>query len=75
MNMKEKILELVRSHNSSLNDASNYLMDLKDSNKSRQDVYDTLEGLRSEVTEEEEDFILEIMDIVSGWCLTDKEIW
>jgi len=43
---------------------------------SQDELYSFLEKLRSDAkTESEEDRILEIMDLVCGWCSSDLQIY
>ncbi len=52
-----------------------YLVDLQNENVSQDELYSFLEKLRSDAkTEIEEDRILEIMDLVCGWCSLDLQI-
>ena len=53
-----------------------YLVDLQNKNVSQDELYSFLEELRSDAeTEIEEDRILEIMDLVCGWCSSDLQIY
>ena len=53
-----------------------YLVDLQNKNVSQDELYSFLEELRSDAeTEIEEDRILEIMDLVCGWCSWDLQIY
>ena len=53
-----------------------YLVDLQNKNVSQDELYSFLEELRSDAeTEIEEDRILEIMDLVCGWCSLDLQIY
>ena len=53
-----------------------HLIDLQNKNVSQDELYSFLEKLRSAAkTESEEDRILEIMDLVCGWCSLDLQIY
>ena len=53
-----------------------YLINLQNENVSQDELYSFLEELRSDAkTEIEEDRILEIMDLVCGWCSLDLQIY
>ena len=53
-----------------------HLIDLQNKNVSQDELYLFLENLRSDIkTESEEDYILEIMDLVCGWCSWDLQIY
>ena len=53
-----------------------YLINLQNENVSQDELYSFLEELRSDAkTEIEEDRILEIMDLVCGWCSLDVQIY
>ena len=53
-----------------------YLINLQNKNVSQDELYSFLEELRSDAkTESEEDRILEIMDLVCGWCSLDLQIY
>ena len=53
-----------------------YLINLQNKNVSQDELYSFLEELRSDAeTEIEEDRILEIMDLVCGWCSLDLQIY
>ena len=53
-----------------------YLINLQNENVSQDELYSLLEELRSDAkTESEEDRILEIMDLVCGWCSWDLQIY
>ena len=52
------------------------LINLQNENVSQDELYSFLEKLRSDAkTESEEDRILEIMDLVCGWCSWDLHIY
>ena len=43
---------------------------------SKNDAWQLLENIRATCGDEEkEDFVLELMDVVSGWCAPSKRIW
>ena len=53
-----------------------YLINLQNKNVSQDELYSFLEELRSDAKKEsEEDRILEIMDLVCGWCSWDLQIY
>lgn len=47
----------------------------KHSGGTQQEAYVTLEKVRDECEESQEDLILELMDFVSGFCSKDQRIW
>ena len=53
-----------------------HLINLQNKNVSQNELYSFLEKLRSDAeTEIKEDRILEIMDLVCGWCSWDLQIY
>ena len=53
-----------------------YIINLQNENVSQDELYSFLEKLRSDAeTEIEEDYILEIMDLVCGWCSLDLQVY
>jgi len=53
-----------------------HLINLQNENVSQDELYSFLGKLRSDAkTEIEEDRILEIMDLVCGWCSLDLQIY
>ena len=53
-----------------------HLINLQNKNVSQNELYSFLEKLRSDAeTEIKEDRILEIMDLVCGWCSLDLQIY
>ena len=53
-----------------------HIINLQNENVSQDELYSFLEELRSDAkTESEEDRILEIMDLVCGWCSWDLQIY
>jgi hypothetical protein len=52
------------------------LRDYRATGISREEVQDALECLRSQAQDEaQEDRILEVMDIVSGFCSAENSVW
>jgi hypothetical protein len=41
----------------------------------QQSAYETLATLRTRVSEERENRLLELMDLVSGWCSPQQRLW
>ena len=75
-NDKKILLELVKNQEKSLLDIKKHLIKLKNKDVSQDELYLFLENLRSDIkTESEEDYILEIMDLVYGWCSLDLQIY
>lgn len=75
-NDKKTLLEMVKNQDTPLLDIRDYLIDLKYKNVSKDELYLFLKNLRSNAkTESEEDYILEIMDLVCGWCSLDLQIY
>ena len=73
---KKLLLEIIKSQETSLLEIKEYLINLQNENVSQDELYSLLEELRSDAkTESEEDRILEIMDLVCGWCSWDLQIY
>lgn len=73
---KKLLLEIIKNQETSLSEIKKYLVDLQNENVSQDELYSFLEELRSDAkTESEEDRILEIMDLVCGWCSWDLQIY
>jgi hypothetical protein len=41
----------------------------------QESAYETLAAVRRRVSEEREDCLLELMDLVSGWCSPQQRLW
>ena len=66
---KKLLLEIIKNQETSLLEIKEYVINLQNENVSQDELYSFLEKLRSDAeTEIEEDYILEIMDLVCGWC-------
>ena len=73
---KKLLLEIIKNQDTSLLEIKEYLINLQNENVSQDELYSFLEELRSDAkTEIEEDRILEIMDLVCGWCSLDLQIY
>ena len=73
---KKLLLEIIKNQETSLLGIKEYIINLQNENVSQDELYSFLEELRSDVkTESEEDRILEIMDLVCGWCSLDVQIY
>ena len=73
---KKLLLEIIKNQEKSLLEIKEYLINLQNENVSQDELYSFLEELRSDAkTESEEDRILEIMDLVCGWCSLDLQIY
>lgn len=73
---KKLLLEIIKNQDTSLLEIKEYLINLQNENVSQDELYSFLEKLRSDAkTEIEEDRILEIMDLVCGWCSWDLQIY
>ena len=73
---KKLLLEIIKNQETSLLEIKEYLINLQNENVSQDELYSFLEKLRSDAeTEIEEDYILEIMDLVCGWCSLDLQIY
>ena len=73
---KKLLLEIIKNQDTSLLEIKEYLINLQNENVSQDELYSFLEKLRSDAkTENEEDRILEIMDLVCGWCSLDLQIY
>ena len=73
----EKLLSgIIKNQETSLLEIKEHLVNLQNENVSQDELYSFLEELRSDAkTEIEEDRILEIMDLVCGWCSLDLQIY
>ena len=66
---KKLLLEIIKNQETSLLEIKEYVINLQNENVSQDELYSFLEKLRSDAeTEIETDYILEIMDLVCGWC-------
>ena len=73
---KKLLSEIKKNQETSLLEIKEYLINLQKENVSQDELYSLLEELRSDAkTESEEDRILEIMDLVCGWCSLDLQIY
>ena len=73
---KKLLLEIIKNQETSLLEIKEYLINLQNENVSQGELYSFLEELRSDAKKEnEEDRILEIMDLVCGWCYWDLHIY
>ena len=73
---KKLLLEIIKDQETSLLEIKEHLINLQNKNVSQDELYLFLENLRSDIkTESEEDYILEIMDLVCGWCSLDLQIY
>lgn len=73
---KKLLLEIIKNQETPLLEIKKHLIDLQNNNVSRDELYSFLEKFRSDAkTEIEEDRILEIMDLVCGWCSSDLQIY
>lgn len=73
---KKLLSEIMKNQDTSLLEIKEYLINLQNENVSQDELYSFLEKLRSDAkTENEEDRILEIMDLVCGWCSLDLQIY
>lgn len=76
-NYNKKLLsEIIKNQETSLSEIKENLINLQNENVPQDELYSFLEKLRSDAkTEIEEDRILEIMDLVCGWCSSDLQIY
>ena len=73
---KKLLSGIMKNQDTSLLEIKEYLINLQNENVSQDELYSFLEKLRSDAkTENEEDRILEIMDLVCGWCSLDLQIY
>lgn len=73
---KKLLSEIIKNQGTSLLEIKKYLINLQNDNASQDELYSFLEKLRSDAkTESEEDRILEIMDLVCGWCSWGLQIY
>ena len=73
---KKLLLDIIKNQETSLLEIKECLINLQNENVSQDELYSFLEKLRSDAkTESEEDRILEIMDLVCGWCSWDLQIY
>ena len=73
---KKLLSGIMKNQDTSLLEIKEYLINLQNENVSQDELYSLLEELRSDAkTENEEDRILEIMDLVCGWCSLDLQIY
>ena len=73
---KKLLSEIIKNQETSLLEIKEHIINLQNENVSQDELYSFLEELRSDAkTESEEDRILEIMDLVCGWCSLDLQIY
>ena len=73
---KKLLSEIIKNQEKALLEIKEHLINLQNKNVSQNELYSFLEKLRSDAeTEIEEDYILEIMDLVCGWCSLDLQIY
>ena len=73
---KKLLSGIIKNQETSLLEIKEHLVNLQNENGSQGELYSFLEELRSDAkTEIEEDRILEIMDLVCGWCSWDLQIY
>ena len=73
---KKLLLEIIKNQETSLLEIKEYIINLQNENVSQDELYSFLGKLRSDAeTEIEEDYILEIMDLVCGWCSLDLQVY
>ena len=73
---KKLLLEIIKNQETSLLEIKGHIINLQNENVSQDELYSFLEELRSDAkTESEEDRILEIMDLVCGWCSWGLQIY
>lgn len=73
---KKLLSGIIKNQETSLLEIKEYLINLQNKNVSQDELYSFLEELRSDAkTESEEDRILEIMDLVCGWCSWGLQIY
>lgn len=76
--MSEKLRKSVEQHlarASSLDELIAIVRWHRDRGESQEAVYATLESLRSGLDEAAEDRLLELMDVVSGYCRPELRLW
>ena len=73
---KKLLSEIIKNQETSLLEIKDHLINLQNENVSQDELYSFLGKLRSDAkTESEEDRVLEIMDLVCGWCSSDLHIY
>lgn len=73
---KKLLSEIIKNQEIPLLEIKKHLIDLQNKNVSQDELYSFLGKLRSDAeTESEEYYILEIMDLVCGWCSLDLQIY
>ena len=73
---KKLLSGIIKNQETSLLEIKECLINLQNENVSQDELYSFLEKLRSDAeTEIEEDYILEIMDLVCGWCSLDLQVY
>lgn len=73
---KKLLLEIIKNQETSLLEIKEYIINLQNENVSQDELYSFLGKLRSDAeTEIEEDYILEIMDLVCEWCSLDLQVY
>ena len=73
---KKLLSGIIKNQETSLLEIKGHIINLQNENVSQDELYSFLGKLRSDAkTESEEDRILEIMDLVCGWCSWDLQIY
>jgi hypothetical protein len=73
--LDNKLLSVINNANGAV-DARSVLLEYKDRGFSAQEVYALLESIRSSIVDEDiEDKVLEIMDVVVGFCHPNFRVW
>ena len=73
---KKLLSEIIKNQEKSLLEIKEHLINLQNKNVYQNELYSFLGKLRSDAkTEIEEDRILEIMDLVCGWCSWGLQIY
>ena len=73
---KKLLSGIIKNQETSLLEIKEHLINLQNENVSQDELYSFLGKLCSDAkTEIEEDRILEIMDLVCGWCSLDLQIY
>ena len=73
---KKLLSGIMKNQETSLLEIKEYIINLQNENVSQDELYSFLGKLRSDAeTEIEEDYILEIMDLVCGWCSLDLQVY
>ena len=70
-----KSLQAALSLNAPMGELVGIVRRFKDAGLTQKSAYDALEGLRTRLDESAEGRVLQLMDLVVGWCQPQHRLW